>query len=73
MKAMFSGTRNVKKSAVEFLKKHGYNPDSVSGELEYKGESSKFKISSQGVFTMVSNTCEELLTAIRSATKIIEA
>jgi hypothetical protein len=65
VKATFSGTRDVQKEALTFLKGRKSDPVEIAGELELVGQTAKFKISSNGIFTFTTNPSDELLGAAR--------
>ena len=67
VKAAFSGTRNVQKEALSFLKGKKCDPVEITGEIEFDGESANLKIASRGTFTFFSSPPEELLAITRKA------
>lgn len=67
VKATFSGTRDVQKEALTFLKGKKSDPVEVSGELECGSKTARFKLSANGVFTFHAAPPEELLEAVRKA------
>lgn len=69
VKAIFSGTRDVQKEALTFLKGKKIASVEIAGELEHDGVKGKFRLSGNGVFTLPSAPPEELLAAIRNACK----
>jgi len=69
VKAMFSGTRDVQKEALTFLRGKKIASVEIAGELEHDGVKGKFRLSGNGVFTLPSEPPEELLAAIRNACK----
>ena len=69
VKATFSGTRDVQKEALTFLKGKKSDPVEVAGELECGGETARFRLAANGVFTFSATPPEELLVAVRSATE----
>jgi hypothetical protein len=73
VKATFSGTRDVQKEAIIFLKGRKSELEVIAGELETGGESARFKISMSGVFTFCTTPSEELLIAARTASEYISS
>lgn len=67
MKATFSGTRHVQKEAATFLKGRRCDPVEIAGDLECEGSSARFKLSSNGGFTLMSAPSDALLAAVRRA------
>jgi hypothetical protein len=67
VKAAFSGTRDVQKEALTFLKGKKCDPVEIAGELECGSETARFKLSANGVFTFPSAPPVELLAGVRKA------
>lgn len=67
VKATFSGTRDVQKESLTFLKGKKSDPVEIAGEFEYGGETARFKIAANGVFAFPAPPPEGLLAAVRSA------
>lgn len=65
VKATFSGTRDVQKEAIAFRKGKKSDPVEIAGELECGGETARFKLSANGVYTFHAAPPEELLEAVR--------
>lgn len=71
VKASFSGTKNVQSEALSFLKGKKYDPVEIAGIIECGGETTKLKITSNGVLSFPSPPADELLAAVRNACTII--
>lgn len=71
IKATFSGTRDVQKEALTFLKGKKCDPVEIGGELEFGGETARFKISANGVFTFLSSPPDELVAAARRTCELL--
>lgn len=69
MKATFSGTRDVQKEALSFIKGKKSDPVEIAGELECGGETARFKLTANGAFVFLSSPPDELLAAVRSASE----
>ena len=73
VKATFSGTRDVQKEAHSFLKGKNGEPEAIAGELEFGGDSARFRISTNGVFVFTSTPSDNLLLAVRRASESISS
>jgi len=71
VKATFSGTRDVQKEALTFLKGKKSDPVEIAGELECGGVTAKFRLSANGVFTFPSAPPEELLATVHRASEVL--
>lgn len=71
VKASFSGTKNVQKEALSFLKGKKCDPVEIAGEIECDGETSKLRITANGVLSYPSAPADDILAAIRKACAII--
>jgi hypothetical protein len=67
VKAAFSGTRNVQKEALGFLKSKKYDPVAIAGEIEFDGESAKLRITTNGLLTFLSIPSDDLFGAVRES------
>jgi hypothetical protein len=67
VKAAFSGTRDVQDEVIAFFKGRKPTAESLSGIVEFDGDSAKIRISSTGTFTFVSPPSELLLEAVRKS------
>lgn len=65
VKAAFSGTRDVNEQATAFLRGRKHNAESLSGVMELKGDSAKFKVTASGAFTFTSTPSDQLLAAAK--------
>lgn len=71
VKAAFSGTRNVQKEALSFLKGKKCDPVEVVGEIEFDGESTRIRITTNGLLTFLSTPTDALLDAVRESCGLI--
>lgn len=69
--ATFSGTKNVQKEALSFLKGKKCDPVEIAGEIEYDREKSKMRITANGSMGFSSAPTDDILNAIRKACAII--
>jgi cold shock CspA family protein len=73
VKATFSGTRDVQKEALAFLKGKKSDPVEIAGELGYNSETARFKLSANGILIFASTPPDELLAAVRRASAALLA
>ena len=67
VKASFVGSRDVRAEASKFFQQTKFQPSTISGLIEYDGESAKFRLSSKGTFYFLSEPGDSLTKAVRSA------